>query len=150
MITPEIRKEKARQEWRELGFYYERDDSAKKWIFTADRKGLGMWTRLLREWAQEPLNAEPSENHDHYGPYMYLELLTCAEPSINDHFIGGPIEDLMKFANMIDQKLASSKPSDVFEIGQDFAPTSEFVIEFRVREDGFDPSEPDEMLWATA
>ncbi len=47
------------------------------------------------EYASDPGNDYQSE-HEHYGPYSYLEIMTWPEPSFDDHAIRGPLPDLMR------------------------------------------------------
>ena len=71
-----------RREWRELGFFYDRDDQAKVWQLTGSRAGLLRFRDVLRSYAADPGNDLKSE-HQHYGPYGYLEVMTWPEASWN-------------------------------------------------------------------
>jgi hypothetical protein len=76
-----------REEWRELGFFYDPDDRAKTWTLTGSRLGLRRFVECLLEYAADPGNAMQSE-HQHYGPYMYLEVMTWPEAGFGSE-VGG-------------------------------------------------------------
>jgi hypothetical protein len=71
-------KDDTRREWRELGFFYDRDDVSKEWRLVGSREGLRHFAGLLRAYVADPRNEMKSE-HEHYGPYMYLEVMTWPE-----------------------------------------------------------------------
>ena len=58
-----------RREWRELGFFYERDDASREWRVTGSRSGLQRLRDLLLDYVADPRNRAESE-HEHYGPYQ--------------------------------------------------------------------------------
>ena len=63
-----------RREWRELGFFYDRDDGTKVWKLTGSRVGLLRFRDALLSYVADPRNALKSE-HEHYGPYaLVLDL----------------------------------------------------------------------------
>ncbi len=57
----------------------------------------------LRSYIAEPRNTMESEG-EHYGPYMYLEVMTWPEAGFDDHASRGSLEDLARLARL-------SKPS---------------------------------------
>jgi hypothetical protein len=70
--------EKTRGEWRALGFFYEVNHEAKVWTLVGSRAGLLCFSDALRAYVADPRNALESE-HEHYGPYMYLKVMTWPE-----------------------------------------------------------------------
>ena len=69
---------------RELGFVYDKDDDRKESRLVGSRSGLLRFRDLLLEYSADPRNAKKSE-HEHYGPYMYLEIMTWPEAGFDDH-----------------------------------------------------------------
>ena len=138
--------EDTRNEWRALGFYYDKDD--RKWSFIGDKAGLLRFVQLLLDYANDPANEGLSE-HKHYGPYMYLEIMTASERSIDGHAISGRLKDLNCLASIIEKTLTNCKPRDKFAIGAEYTPEAKLDLEFQVKEDGFDPSSIDPMEWAS-
>jgi len=134
-----------RQEWRKLGFFYNRDDQAKLWRLIGSRSGLLRLRDALLAYAAEPLNADKGE-HEHYGPYMYLEIMTWPEAGFDDHAIRGPLQDLKSLATIIENKLLTAQPGETVRIQTEFAANSPYALILEVREDGFDPAEADPML----
>jgi hypothetical protein len=65
-----------RKEWRELGFFYERDDEGKEWRILGARSGIGKFANILREYSQDLVNLKLSE-HDHIGPYSAKADKAC-------------------------------------------------------------------------
>ena len=86
-----------RQEWRELGFFYDVDDQARVWKLVGCRAGLLRFRDLLRSYAADPRNELKSE-HWHYGPYGYLEVMTWPEARFDDHAIRGSLADIARLA----------------------------------------------------
>src|ERR1035438_7741098 len=70
------------QEWRELGFFYDRDDRARVWKLTGSRSGLLRFRDLLLSYVADPCNALEAE-HEHYGPYAYLEVMTLPRGGVS-------------------------------------------------------------------
>lgn len=131
-----------KQEWRQLGFFYERDEQAKKWKVVGSASGVKRLSQLLREYVADPKHAQLSE-HDHYGPYMYLKVMTWTEPRLDSHSISGRIQDLAQLADLVEAKVAATPEGSRFTVGQEYAPGCEFVLEFEIRGEGFDPSTAD-------
>ena len=67
-----------REGWRELGFYYDFDEARFCWRLIGSRSGLLKLRDILNGYADDPRNEQISE-HEHYGPYSYLKLMTWAE-----------------------------------------------------------------------
>jgi hypothetical protein len=134
-----------RQEWRELGFFYDRDDETRTWRLVGSRAGLLRFRDALLSYVAKPGNAATSE-HEHFGPYMYLEVMTWPEAGFDRHAIRGPLSELAPLANLIDTKLALAQPGTSAQIRDEFAPISEYSLLLEVREDGFDPAAADPCL----
>ncbi len=134
-----------RKEWRELGFFYNRDDQAKLWRLIGSRSGLLRLRDALLAYAADPLNADKSE-HEHYGPYMYLEIMTWPEAGFDGHAIRGPLQDLKRLATIVEHKLMTAQPGETIRIQSEFEANSPYALILEVREDGFDPAEADPLL----
>jgi hypothetical protein len=133
-----------KREWRELGFYYERDDETRVWRLTGSRMGLLGFKDMLLSYVADPGKAANSE-HAHYGPYMYLEVMTWPEAAFDDHAIRGPLPELAQLAGLIETKLAGP-PGSSIEIRDEFASDSPYSLVLDLREDGFDPADADPLL----
>ena len=134
-----------RREWRELGFFYDRDDQARVWKLTGSRAGLLRFRDILLAWAANPRSVTKSE-HQHCGPYMYLEFLTWPEAGFDEHAIRGQPADFARLATLIENRLAAALPSSSALIGEDFAPNTPYGLLLNLREDGFDPATADPLL----
>ena len=139
--------EQTRQEWRELGFFYDRDDHAKVWTLTSSRTGLLRFRGALLHYLSDPRNALQSE-HEHYGPYMYLQVMTWPEAGFDDDAIRGTLTDLARLAQLIEAKLATARPGSPVLIRDEFAAASPYGLVLDLREDGFDPAAADHLLVA--
>lgn len=134
-----------RAEWRELGFYYEHDGDAKEWRLVGSRAGLLPFTELLRAYVADPLNDRKAE-HEHYGPYCYLEIMTWPEPGMDWHAIHGPLDALANLAALVEERVSGLRPGEEARIREEFAPDSEDSLVLELRPDGFDPASADEAL----
>ena len=137
-MTSDATNRATRREWREFGFYYDRDDQNKIWKLTGSRAGLLRFRDALLSYAANPRNVSKSE-HEHYGPYSYLEIMTWPEAGFDGHAIRGPLEDLARLAEIIEAKLDTSRPGSFIKIREEFAPGSPYALVLDLREDGFDP-----------
>lgn len=133
------------EDWRELGFFYDHDKDARCWRLIGSRSGLLRFCAILNEYVANERKASLSE-HEHYGPYWYLKIVTWDEPVIAERSIRGTFEDLQRLSELAKHKLENAKPGDVFEIDKEYSPNNEFKLRFEVREDGFDPVEADPLL----
>lgn len=129
------------EEWRELGFYYLLDSSLKRWLIRGDRQGLAKWAEALRAYSQDARNEMMCE-HEHYGPYFYLKVMTWDAPLITEKGWWGTLDDINRLADMIDENLAD-KSKTRFEISSEYSPKADYVIHFEVEPDGWDPSSAD-------
>ena len=138
-------KERTRSEWRTLGFFYDRDEGAKEWRLVGSREGLGRFSDLLRAYAADPRNELKSE-HEHYGPYRYLEVMTWPESGMDGHSIHGRLSDLERLAGIVDEKLATLRPPSSARIRDEFTTSADYTLILHLREDGFDPASMDGNL----
>ena len=132
------------REWRELGFFYDLDDRDKTWQLTGSREGLLRFRDALLSYVADPRNARDSE-HEHYGPYMYLKIMTWPEAGFDNDAIRGTLKDLKRLASIIDAKLTAAAPGSTIVIREEFAPDSPYSLLLYVREDGFDPATVDQL-----
>lgn len=126
------------EKWRELGFYYKTDDKLRQWILTGSRDGLLNFHAILTDYVSDPQN-EKISSHEHYGPHMYLKIMTWESPGINKHSIHGSIHDINRLAATFILKLKDTPVGSHFVIGRDYASGCDYSIQVNVREDGFDP-----------
>jgi hypothetical protein len=134
-----------RDEWRELGFFYECDDLSKTWRLVGSRAGLLRFRDALLSYVAEPRNAAKSE-HEHYGPYMYLTVTTWDEPGVDGRSIFGSLPDLARLAALIESKLTPARPGTSVRILHEFAADEAYAVILEVKEDGFDPATADPQL----
>jgi hypothetical protein len=133
------------REWRELGFFYDTNKSESAWNLIGSRSGLLGFARLLRDYAANP-HLAPISEHEHYGPYFYLKVVTWHEPRITEEDIRGTQIDIRRLAELIERGLVSVDVGQSFEIDTDYSPRNEFRLRLHVREDEFDPASADPML----
>lgn len=133
-----------RREWRELGFFYDCQDNPPRWRLVGSRAGLLKFVEILDTYATNPRHTELSE-HEHYGPYLYLKLMTWEAPEITNAAICGTLSDLQRLATIVREKLSSFKAGTVFVVGDEYG-AGPGSIEFDIREDGFDPAGADPLL----
>ena len=134
-----------RREWRELGFFYNSDDETKVWTLTGSREGLLHFRDILLSYAADSRNARESE-HEHYGPYMYLKIMTWPEAGFDDKTIRGSLADLARLAKLIEAKLETAPPGSTIGIREEFASDSPYALVLDLRADGFDPAAADPLL----
>jgi hypothetical protein len=134
-------------EWRELGFYYDLDHrlEVNQWRFFGSRNGLQNFVTLLDCYISKPSNEGISE-HDHYGPYSYLKIMTWNKAEITEDYIAGTIQDLKKLRNIIAAKLAQAQPGETFNIDKDYGVGNTVTAKFFVMADTFDPVSMDELI----
>jgi hypothetical protein len=134
-----------RREWRELGFFYHRDDETKVWKLTGSRAGLLRFRDTLVSYVADHRNALKSK-HEHYGPYSYLEVMTWPEAGFDKHAVRGSLADLTRLAKLVESKLATARPGSSVLIQDEFAPDSSYALVLDSREDSFDPATADPLL----
>jgi hypothetical protein len=96
-------------------------------------------------YAANPRNEAKSE-HDHYGPYMYLKVMTWTEPGIDRNAIYGTVRDLRRLANVIESKIQDARPGSALRIQEEFARYCEYSLLLDVRDEDFDPASADPEL----
>ena len=138
MPAPELN-EATRRDWRELGFYYERNDVTKTWRLLGSRKGLLGFVASLRDYASDEDKRQISE-HEHFGPYWYLEVGTWHTAEITDHWIAGPLDSIAALASYIETELSTVNPPATIGIRKNFSPGSAYEFLFEVQPDDFDPA----------
>jgi hypothetical protein len=138
--------EATRREWHELGFFYDRDDHSKSWRIVGTVAGLGAFAKLVRAYASEPKHAPLSE-HEHFGPYMYLELGTWTEPEITDHWIAGPRTAMDSLAQLIERSILGLAVGGSASLREAFAPRSAYDLVLELRGEPFDPASEDKECW---
>jgi hypothetical protein len=134
--------DRAAQEWRELGFFAGLDTTKRVWRLTGSRAGLLRFRDILLDYASDPGNAAKSE-HEHYGPYGSLEIMTWPDPGFDHHAIRGSLTDLTRLAKLVETKLETAKPNSSIHIREEFANESPYSLLLDVRGDEFDPASAD-------
>jgi hypothetical protein len=145
MMPTERTNETTRDEWRELGFFYDQDETVKVWRFIGSKQGLRQFVKLLRQYVGDPKRASLYE-HDHYGPYMYLKVMTWHDSAIDKNSIHGTIADLTRLAQIVDEKLAAARQGDVVMIRDEYSQESTYSLRLDVKGAGFDPASVDPEL----
>ena len=128
-----------RKDWRTLGFYYDRDDSSKTWTIVGSHSAIYRFCELLRRYAMDPRHHGLSE-HEHYGPYKYLEIMTWSEPRLDRHAIAGTLEDLRRLANLIQSKAGCVSDKERIRIEDEYAVSGDYALEIQLRPEPFDPA----------
>jgi hypothetical protein len=127
MPTPTAKvNQRTRQEWKDLGFFYDLDTGAKEWRILGSADGLLLFAKLLREYAENP-NNDTLSAHSHYGPYAYLEIGTSSKAEITDHWIAAPLNDLRELASLVRERIANAKAGDRLSFRKVFAPESHMI-----------------------
>ena len=134
-----------RREWRDLGFYYDYDENASRWRLIGSQTGLANFADLLMSYAKDDRHAPLSE-HEHYGPYLYLKLMTWSEREITDHAICGTLADFQDLSVIVRRKLSLSGEGSHFVIGDEYRAGTKTTLYFEVRASGFDPASADPLL----
>ena len=144
-MTAEELNEQTKEDWRELGFFYDYDKANSCWRLVGSRLGLLKFCDILNEYAADERNAPLSE-HEHYGPYWYLTLVTWSEPEITAHDIRGTFEDFRRLSKLTKQKLENASVGDKFIIDVKYSPKNEAKILFEIETDDFDAAKADPLL----
>jgi hypothetical protein len=149
MSPSEAANQATREEWRELGFFYERTDEPPCWRFVGSAAGLANLVRLLDAYVRNPRNDAISE-HAHYGPYMYLKVQTSESPEIDGQSIRGTLADLARLRDVLADGLRGLCPGQSLTIGPEYSPAVSFPLHLEVREAEFDPACADPALSESA
>lgn len=134
-----------RESWNRLGFYYDRDDDRKAWRIMGSRTGLLEFSRLLAEFARDPRH-EPLSEHEHYGPYWYLELMTWSSACIDRHAIKGSLEDLSRLAQITSETVCRAAAGAATVIDKEYSSQNEYVLELVVESESFNPADADSLI----
>ena len=113
-------KEHWRSEWRDLGFHVDLDTQRKLYTITGSKEGVIKFACLLESYVANPVNAMISE-HDHYGPYFELEVMTWHKAGMDYHSIHGTLDDLLRLAIMVREILQDVCEGDVLSIRESYA-----------------------------
>jgi hypothetical protein len=132
-----------------LGFFYDRLDAPKEWLVVGSRSGLLRFASLLRAYAVDPRIVAKSE-HQHYGPYLYLKVMTWPDAGIDAQAIRGSLKELTALALLIEAEVARLSPGARSRIRETFSPASEYALVLEMREDTFDPASADPNVTGTA
>jgi hypothetical protein len=139
----------AEQEWRKLGFFHEIDTKQSLRKLTGSKPGLLRFRDILLEYVADPRNALKSE-HEHYGPYGSLEVMTWPDAGVDGHAVRGSLADLARLANLVGTKLSAATPGSLIRIREEYASRSPFTLLLDVRSDAFDPASLDPDISAGA
>ncbi len=137
------------REWRELGFYYDRDDDSFEWQIIASRAGLLRFTEIVKAYATSA-NPDDAEGYIEIGPYSYLKLGSAPDAEITDDWIAGPGADFINLADNIDKLAASATPGSSFSLRPSFAPDEPYDLICHLRADDFDPASADPVCQAAS
>jgi hypothetical protein len=135
-------------EWRELGFYYDLGEKQgnPEWRFFGSKDGLKNIISILDKYISNPVNKTLSE-HEHYGPYHYLKIMTWNVPTITEDFIAGTLEDLAILKSTIAARLSNAEIGDTFNIRLDYGIDNTTDAKFFIMENDFDPASMDSFVW---
>jgi hypothetical protein len=136
--------QRIKAEWRALGFYYElvENKNRNEWHFYGSRQGLQHFLELLDEYTNNPANDVDSE-HQHYGPYNYLKIMTWHKPTITPNYIAGTITDLKTFRSILADKMDQTQSGQSFSIDEEYGADNTATLIFFVMEKDFDPVQLD-------
>ena len=134
------------REWRELGFYYCRDDEAREWRIEGSHDGLLKFAECFIAYSADARNVTISE-HEHYGPYSYLEIGTWHTPQITDHWIAGTQAQLSELGSRIRKLVEDAGPGTEVLLRDSFAAGSPYELRLIVKDAGFDPAQADPECW---
>lgn len=144
-MTREEIDEQTREDWRELGFFYDFDKTSCCWRLVGSRQGLLRFCEILNEYTND-VRKKPISEHEHYGPYWYLKLVTWNVPAITQQDIRGRFEDFRELAKLTKAKLENAAFGDKFAIDKEYSQENEAKLLFEVKEDDFDPAKADPLL----
>ncbi|WP_243359534.1 hypothetical protein [Fundidesulfovibrio terrae] len=129
-------------QWRKLGFFYDVDEEQKQWIFVGSKSGLLKLHAILNEYSRSKQYRKIS-SHEHYGPYLYLKIMTWESPGVDRDSIHGSQADIGRLADIVLNRLNGSAPGDIFVVKDEYAQESDYCIAFAVKGGGFDPATVD-------
>jgi hypothetical protein len=103
---------------------------------------------LLAAYGAEPSNATLSA-HEHFGPHMYLEVMTSDHPNITEHAIEGSVDDICRLAELVESALRSGHHGRIC-IRDEYAPGAAYSLVLDVKAWPFDPASLDPQLGPVA
>ncbi len=129
-----------KDEWRNLGFYYDlkKDIDNNDWRFFGSKQGLFKFVKILDYYISEARNNFISE-HAHYGPYNYLKIMTWNSPVITENYIAGTIYNLKDLTTIVTNALHKTKIGQTFKIDSEYGTNNTAILNFFVMADDFDP-----------
>lgn len=143
-MSPELRAQTI-AEWNDLGFWYDHTPES-GWVIRGARTGLEKLATLLDQYAIDPRNTKLSE-HDHFGPYSYLKVVTWSSSEINQDGIYGTLQDIVRLAALIRERVGSCNPGDSFALAQAFSTTSSTEFTLVCEPESFSPGAYDFQLY---
>ncbi len=138
--------EKFIDEWRQLRFHYDFENEDNEWKFLGSKEGLKNLATLVDAYTNNKGNVGISE-HEHYGPYSYLKIMTWDKPTITRGFIAGTIQDLKKLSEIITDKINKACVGETFRIDKEYGIDNTATLSFDVMPDNFDPASLDKQLF---
>jgi len=120
--------------WEHLGYWFEFSESRTTWVFRLTRAARHKLSRLFWDYVRDPRHAVLSE-HDHYGPYSDLKIVTWSEPRIDGDGIWGSMGELSQLASLIDERLLPAQVGEVIRIDREYFPSGNGAIEILVLND---------------
>ena len=144
-MSPELQAQTI-AEWNDLGFWYDRTPE-NGWVIRGSRTGLEKFAALLDRYATDLRNTELSE-HDHFGPYMYLKVVTWSSPEINQDGIYGALSNIVRLAALVRERVASCHPGNSFSIAQAFSTASSTELTLVCEPESFSPGAYDAQFYA--
>ena len=145
MSPTEATNQATREEWRELGFFYELQDEPPRWRFVGSATGLANLVKVFDEYVRDPRHEAISEQ-EHYGPYMYLKVQTAESPTIDNGSIRGSLSDLARLRDLIANGLRNLRAGKSLVVGPEYSPVVSFPLHLELREAEFDPASADPAL----
>ena len=135
------------EEWRQLGFYYElyENGDVHQWRFFGSKSGFQRFSSLLHKYADDPVNVNLSE-HEHYGPYYYLKVMTSDQERITADMFEVTIQGARQLADIILRKTQSHAPGETFSIESEFGKNNTASALFFIMDERFDPASLDRSL----
>jgi hypothetical protein len=144
-MPSEATNDHTRREWRELGFFYDADTQTKEWRIVGSRAGINRFGEILLQYAADPRNEKQSE-HNHYGPYMYLKIMTWPIAGFSSDSIHGPTSEMRRLGNLVKTHVVRAAPGIQIRISQEYSREAEYSLVLDVRGDDFDPALEDPSL----
>jgi hypothetical protein len=74
---------------------------------------------------------------------MNLELGTSHQTEITEQWIGGPLDDLLRFATFIERSVQANVVGTRIALRANFSPLAPYELVLDVRDESFDPASVD-------